>query len=460
MKKLILMITLISSLAQSQHITGKWNGLINVQGMELRLIFHITEKDAVYSTSLDSPDQKAYGFKASSTHFEDAILSIEIPKLNAKFKGKYSENSIKGTFYQASLAFPLTLSKKLIEKKTVFRPQEPKKPYHYYAEDVRFKGGDKNVQLAGTLTLPQKTGKFPVVVLISGSGPQNRDEAFMTHKPFLVLSDYLTKQGIAVLRYDDRGFAKSTGNHGKATTVDFSNDVRAAISYLKTRTEIDQKQIGLIGHSEGGLIAPMVASDTNVAFIVLLGAPGVPGDQIINKQVELISRSRGVDEKSIQREVAISIGLHKIFKQYANDKSFEIKLKDYLNNEISKINFVPKGMSQEDYVKMRITQFKKPWVKYFLTYDPSNALKKIKCPVLALNGEKDIQVTPENLLIIEKKIKQGGNNDVTIKEFPNMNHLFQTCKTGAMEEYTIIEETMSPLVLNEISNWIKNTLNE
>ncbi len=460
MKKLILGIVLISSLIQAQDIKGKWSGLLNVQGMELQLVFHITQNDTIHNVTLDSPDQKAYGIKASSTYFKDSILSIEIELLNAKFKGKYSANNIKGTFYQAAQSFPLNLSREVIKRKKLFRPQDPLKPYSYHSENVQFQGGEKNVELAGTLTLPNKEGKFPVVILISGSGPQNRDEEFMTHKPFLVISDFLTRKGMAVLRYDDRGFANSTGNHDKATTADFANDVRAAISYLKTRSEIDKKQIGLIGHSEGGLIAPMVASDTDIAFLVLLAAPGVPGNQIITKQVEMITRSQGMDERSIQREISISKGLCKIFKQYEKDESFEIRFSKYLNNEMAKMNFIPEGMSKEHYIKMQIEQFKKPWFRYFLNYDPANALKKIKCPLLALNGEKDVQVAPENLLIIENFVRQNGNNDVTIKEFFNMNHLFQICKTGAMEEYATIEQTISPLVLNKISNWIKSKLDE
>lgn len=445
---------LLPCLAQAQDITGKWNGILSVQGMELRLVFHISREDSTYEAKMDSPDEKAFGIPASAIHFENSTLNIEIAKLGVRYQGQYGSNGIEGIFYHSGQSFPLNLTRNLIEKKALFRPQEPKKPYPYFSEEVMFPSEGGKVELAGTLTLPDGKKKFPAAILITGSGPQNRDEEFMTHKPFLVLADHLTKSGIAVLRYDDRGFAQSTGNHGSATSADFANDVRAAFAYLKTRKEIDKKRIGLVGHSEGGLIAPIVATDTKVAFIVLLAAPGVSGGQILLKQVESIARSQGVDEESIQRELRISRGVFELFSQYGEDESFETRLKEYLHEVISNNNIVPEGMDEEEFIKIRVSQFRRPWMRYFLKYDPANSLKTIKCPVLALNGEKDVQVAPENLAVIEKAIRQGGNDNVTVKEFPDMNHLFQTCKTGAMEEYATIEQTIDPLVLEEISGWV------
>ncbi|MES2848990.1 MAG: alpha/beta fold hydrolase [Bacteroidota bacterium] len=403
---------------------------------------------------MDSPDEKAFGIPASKTDFEDSTLNIEIAKSGVRYRGEYGANVITGIFYQSGQSLPLTLTRNVIEKKTFIRPQEPKKPYPYLSEEVRFTSEEGKVELAGTLTMPKEKKKFSTVILITGSGPQNRDEEFMTHKPFLVLADHLTKNGIAVLRYDDRGFAQSTGKHGSATSADFANDVRAAIAYLKTRKDIDTSRIGLLGHSEGGLIAPMVAADTKVAFIVLLAAPGVSGSQVLLKQVELMGRVMGQDEEGLQKEVSLSQGVFNLFSQYGDDESFETRLKEYLDNFISVNKVIPEGMDKATFIKMQVSQFKKPWVRFFLKYDPVNSLKKIQCPVLALNGSKDIQVAPENLIAIEKAVRQGGNDKIQVKEFPGMNHLFQTCKTGAMDEYATIEETMDPLVLEQISDWL------
>ncbi|MDN5215794.1 alpha/beta fold hydrolase [Fulvivirgaceae bacterium BMA12] len=454
--KLILLALIIPLFTRAQDISGQWNGVLKVQGMELRLVFHITEEVSGYTATMDSPDQNATGIPVSSTSFENAALELKIDALNAGYTGVFEEgNGIKGTFRQAGQAFPLRLVRKKLEKKILRRPQEPKKPLPYYSEDVIFPGGDKGVELAGTLTLPEKEGQFPVAILISGSGPQNRNEEFMTHKPFLVLSDHLTRNGIAVLRYDDRGFASSTGNHGNATSEDFADDVRSAIAYLKTRKEINKKYIGLIGHSEGGLIAPMVAADTKVAFIVLLAGPGVSGDQILLKQIETIGRLRGADEKTLQEEINLTRGAFELIHQYREDESLEKRLTAYVSDAISKSNGVPEGVNKEDFISTQISRLTRPWMKYFLNYDPQVSLSQVKCPVLALNGEKDVQVTPGNLIVIESGVRKGGNSDVTIKEFSGMNHLFQTCKTGAMDEYATIEQTMDPVVLEEISNWIR-----
>lgn len=313
MRKLIVLMVLMLCLAQAQDIIGKWNGMLRAQRMELRLIFQITLHDSTYEAKMDSPDQNTFGIPASATTFKNSTLTVELAKIGTRYQSKPGPDGIEGTFYQLSQSFPLNLTKNLIEKKTLFRPQEPKKPYPYTSEDVKFSGDRGKIELAVTLTVPAGNEKVPVAILISGSGPQNRDEEFMTHKPFLVLADVLTQKGIAVLRYDDRGFGQSTGKHGSATSVDFANDVSAAIDYLKTRKEINQTRIGLIGHSEGGLIAPLVATDTQLDFMVLLAVSGVSGNQILLKQVELTGRVQGMDEESIQRELTFTRGICELF---------------------------------------------------------------------------------------------------------------------------------------------------
>ena len=280
----ILLISLLTSISlTAQDITGQWNGALKIQGTQLRLVFNVTKTDNGVSSTMDSPDQGAKGIPTTTTSFKNSILKITIASAKIEYEGTLGQdNIVVGTFKQGGQSFPMNLSKEVIEKEKLVRPQEPIKPYPYYSEDITFENKKAGINLAGTLTLPTKDGVFPVVILISGSGPQNRDEELLGHKPFLVLSDFLTKNGIAVLRYDDRGTAFSKGDFKTATSADFATDVESAIFYLKTRKEINKKKVGLIGHSEGGLIAPMVASKSkDVSFIVLLAGTGIQGDQIL-----------------------------------------------------------------------------------------------------------------------------------------------------------------------------------
>ena len=466
MKKVIFtVVTIITCLSvNGQAVTGDWYGVLKVQGMELRLVFHINESKNDYTATLDSPDQNAYGIPINSVSFENNLLTLKIDQLGAGYTGTLSsEGKINGTFNQGGQSFPLELSKQKQEKKVLSRPQEPKKPYPYHVEEVRFKSDGGKIELAGTLTLPEKEGSFPVAILISGSGPQNRDEEFMTHKPFLVLADHLTRNGIAVLRYDDRGFAESTGEHMSATSLDFAKDVEAAIDYLKSRKEINKKQIGLIGHSEGGLIAPIVAANSkDVDFIVLLAGPGVSGDQILLQQVGLIGKTAGLSDAYIQNEKKVAQGVFDIVIKYKDPNLRERELKKYYEKVFTDFPEVVKnsGMKKEDLINLNVAQTKRAWYKYFIEYDPAISLQKVQCPVLAVNGSKDVQVAPENLVAIKKALENGDNKNFTVKEFPDMNHLFQVCKTGAINEYATIEQTMSPLVLEEVSGWIINQLNE
>ena len=388
MKKttLFLLSVLTAATLYAQDISGQWNGVLNVQGTQLRLVFHIDKTATGYSATMDSPDQGAAGIPATSTTFENANLKIEIANVRIEYTGELKENNVVGTFKQAGQSFPMDLLREEIAKKAVFRPQEPVKPYPYYSEDVKFENKKDHVTLAGTLSLPKKEGKFPVVLLITGSGPQNRDEELLGHKPFLVLSDYLTKNGIAVLRYDDRGTAGSTGDFNTATSLDFASDVEAAVPYLKTRKEI----------------------------------------------FDLVKKSSDTD-----------------------------KLKTDLTNYIKQIlKSVPEAQKQQNmpedaFVKLQVDQLSSPWMQYFIKYDPAIILEKVKCPVLAVNGEKDLQVPPKvNLESIKTGLKKGGNKKVTIKEFPNLNHLFQECKTGAPDEYAEIEQTFSPVALEDITKWV------
>jgi len=340
-------------------------------------------------------------------------------------------------------------------KNTLNRPQEPVKPYPYYEEEVVFINKKDSISLSGTLTLPSKNGKFPVVILISGSGPQDRNETFMTHKPFLVIADHLTRKGIAVLRYDDRGFGKSTGDHDSATTKDFATDVLSAINYLKSRTDIDSKKIGLVGHSEGGIIAPLAANQTeDISFIVLLASTGIPGSELILQQAKAFRPFSVPDEDAFEKFVRKTIEIASSDKAIVSIKS---ELTEHYNSYLPPI-LLPLGVNNDqisEAIAQEIEASIKPWKRYFYSYNPADEIEKLCIPVLSLNGNKDTQVTAKiNQNGIRNALIKGKNKNYKVLELENLNHLFQECKTGDIKEYHKIEQTISPIALKEISNWL------
>jgi pimeloyl-ACP methyl ester carboxylesterase len=448
----------VAKCAFGQDITGSWNGVLKIQGVQLRIAFNVSKTENGYTATMDSPDQNAKGIPVTSVTFENSNLKLAATALRMEYEGILKpEGIIEGTFKQAGLSVPLNLSREVVEKKEVIRPQEPKKPYPYVEEELTFRNSEAGITLAGTLTLPKKEGVFPVVVLITGSGAQNRNEELMGHKPFLVIADILTRNGIAVLRFDDRGTAASEGNFRTATSNDFATDVKAAVDYLMTRKEINKKEIGLIGHSEGGIIAPMVAnSSKNVAFIVLLAGTGIPGDQLLLLQQELIGKASGTDERFLKEAKDINSVVFEMMKKSNSTDQLKADLTEFVKKKIKESPDKPDGISEDSIVMTQVSQLISPWMLNFIKYDPAPALSKVKCPVLALNGAKDLQVPPkENLEAIQQALAKGGNKKVTAIELPGLNHLFQECKTGAPAEYGEIEQTISPVALNEILNWIK-----
>lgn len=451
---------LIANMLSGQDITGQWNGILKVQGTQLRVVFNIKKTENGFISTMDSPDQGAKGIPVTYTNFENPTLKLSVSNLGIEYLGSLNKDDvIVGNFKQGGISFPLNLSRKMVTKEKLARPQEPVKLYSYYEEEVTIKNTKAGISLAGTLTLPSKEGVFPSVVLITGSGPQNRDEEIMGHKPFLVLSDFLTKNGIAVLRFDDRGTASSTGNFKTATTLDFASDVEAAVAYLKTRKEINKKKIGLIGHSEGGIIAPMVAcSSKDIAFIVLLAGSGIPGDQLLLLQQELIGKDSHISDAGLKTVKTINKGAFEIVAKSTSTEQLKADLTNYIK-QVLKDNaegIKPKGLSQDEFIKMQVDQLSSPWMQFFIRYNPAGALAKVKCPVLALNGEKDLQVPPkENLEAIKNALAKGENKNVTIVELPGLNHLFQECKTGSPSEYATIEQTFSPIALAQILKWIQ-----
>jgi len=460
MKKSFLVLTALLGIfaSRGQEISGTWNGVLEVQGIQLPLVIHIVKGDPGFTGTMDSPDQGATDIEITSLSFIDSNLEFEVAPMAIVYSGALNKDgTIEGTFTQMGQSLPLDFSRDPVAKKKLLRPQEPKAPYPYYSEEVSIPNQGSGLTLSGTLTLPSENGTFPVVVLISGSGAQNRDEEVFGHKPFLVLSDYLTRHGIGVLRYDDRGTAKSTGDHATATSEDLATDVTSAVAFLKSRAEVDPGKIGLIGHSEGGLIAPMVASKSkDIAFMVLLAGPGISGYDILMLQSELIRKASGVSGDALKKEMDLTRGALDLVRTVEDPAELRKDLQQYFIQAFEKDpEQVPQGMSVEDIVSTQADALSSPWMQYFMRYDPAPALQQVKCPVLALNGEMDLQVPSQvNLQAIEKHLKAGGNSDVTVQELSGLNHLFQNSATGSPGEYAALEETFAPAALKEISDWI------
>lgn len=431
---------------------GVWQGALTGNGMRLRLQLHVSHDDhKQLVAALDSPDQGVSGLPANKVTEKDAVFHFEIPVVNGVYEGTLiaAKNTITGTWTQNGVKQNLDFqrSDRLLE---LVRPQNPVKPYPYREEELTFPNEQAKISLAGTLTIPPGQGPFPAAVLICGSGPHDRDESLAGHRPFLVLADHLTRKGIAVLRFDKRGVGKSSGKYDQATAEDFAADAVAALVYLKTRKEIDAKKMGLIGHSEGGIIAPMAATHSqDVAWIVLLAAPGLKGEDLLLLQSQAILRTAGVNEGEISRTLAFNKQSYALVRQEKDPTALQAKLNELVQSTSTGAALPPNALQSQ--MRLLIS----PWFRSFIDYDPVPALQKTACPVLALNGEKDLQVPPgENLPKIKKALEDGGNKDSQATELPGLNHLFQHGPTGAPTEYGAIEETMAPEALNAISDWI------
>ncbi len=447
------------SQTDSSAIPGTWQGLLKVSGFELHIVFSVKDTLGQLTSTLDSPDQNAYGIKVDSTSFKNDSVYFGIPSIKGFFDGIFQGDSIPGTWHQGGSAWPLIL-KKTEKAEGPKRTQVPQKPYPYNEEEVTFVDKEAGIELAGTLTFPKEDGPFPAVVLVTGSGPQDRDETLLGHKPFLVLADYLTKQGIAVLRYDDRGVGKSAGNFSTATTQDFVDDALAAVKYLENRKDIRRDETGIIGHSEGGLIAPLAAvKSSDVNFIVLMAGTGVTGRKILIEQSALIEKSMGMSEEKIESGTELAKKFYDIVENEKDSAAAAEKIKTVFGNYYTSLDSTEKkefGNDPETVFNQQAKTLLTPWFRFFLTYDPKPTLEKVKVPVLAINGENDLQVPPQqNLPIIEEALKEGENKDFKVIEIPKLNHLFQTSETGAPTEYSKIEETISPKALEIIGNWIK-----
>ncbi len=438
---------------------GIWLGTLKAGVIELKMAFDISkDKDDKLTAKFYSLDQTKEAIPVKGVTFADGKLALDLSDLGAKYDGTLNDkgDAISGEFVQSGMTMKLDVTR--VEKLPVAnRPQTPKAPFPYPSEDVTFENKIAKFELAGTLTLPKGDGPFPAVVLVSGSGPQDRDETLFDHKPFLVLADHFAKNGIACLRYDDRGTHKSKGKFVDATSADFATDASAAVTYLKGRKEIDAKRIGICGHSEGGIIAPLVAAEhpQDVAFIVLLAGPGVSGDRILFQQA--FDFSKQLDPKTDEKEVKESIdAIMPVLRAAKTTDEAKEKLTDVMKGLIAKEKDEKKRAEAEKAVPASVGRLADPWMRWFACHDPAPTLEKVTCPVLAVNGEKDVQVkAKDNLEAIESALKKGGNKTFKCVEFKGLNHLFQPSKTGQVSEYGNIEETMAPEVLKTLTQWIK-----
>ena len=411
-KSFIILFVLVALTGQAQvnsttALLGSWSGKLKVGAMSLTIVLHLDQVDGNVKVSLDSPDQGAKGIPASKEYLSDDSVAVKIVSLGATYRARLKDGKLDGTFSQSGMSFPLEMSKGIAEVK---RPQMPKAPYPYETEEVTFRNEADGATLSGTLTWPvgyNKNQKPVMVLFVSGSGQQNRDEEVMNHKPFLVIADYLARQGIATLRYDDRATGKSVGGDVKnATTADFSRDALAGIDFLRSKKAFSK--VGILGHSEGGSIAFMLGSQKKVDFIVSLAGPTVKGDTLLATQ----------------------------------------------SNRILSLSGQPATMTVEKY-RQTVATMNQPWLNWFNDYDPTNDIRQIRCPIFALNGNRDCQVISTLCLPALRRLLQPSKKHL-IKEYPSLNHLFQHCTTGLPDEYSQIEETISPEVLQDIAQWINS----
>jgi alpha/beta superfamily hydrolase len=459
MKKLLITLAcaLIAGGSFAQSITGDWYGALNIGNHPFRLTFHISKTGDGYTTLMDSPDQGGFGLATDKTTFIANKIVIEAGQYGISYTGTFLPDSNKIVGKQ-NPNMPLVLTHTPIASVHPVRPQDPK-DFPYKQEEVTFTNPKGGNQLAGTLTTPSN-GKFSkIVVLITGSGPQNRNEELMNHRPFLVWSDWLTRHGIAVLRYDDRGTFKSTGYFDQATTADFANDAEAAVSYIKSRPDLNQAAIGLMGHSEGGMIAPMVASRNKaVKFVVMLAGPGVAIDQLMLKQNADQLQLMGGTPDAIKSTTDINIKIYTAVKdnQSLPAQAFGVKL-DTLFRQI--IRALPKDQQTQinidDFAKSQAAKINTPWMRYFLVANPADYLTRVNCPLLAINGSLDKQVNSiANLAAIKADMQIAGNKNYETVELEGLNHLFQKVSTGAVAEYEQTAETVNPAALQKVLDWI------
>ena len=454
--------TLIPDGVPGEGLEGIWLGVLNPGTLNLRLLFKISKSgDGTLTGTVDSIDQGAEGLKISRIRVDGNSVQLKLKEPVAEFLGAISEDGsqITGEWRQGSGVLPLVI-KRQERVPDITRPQDPKKPYPYDEIEVAFMNQTAVVKFAGTLTLPRSKHPVPAVLLVSGSGPQDRNETLMGHRPFLVLADYLTRRGIGVLRVDDRGVGGSTGSVFESTMEDFASDALAGVKFLKGREEIDPARIGILGHSEGAIVAPLAAAmSQDVAFIVLVAAPGLVGEELLYLQSAAMMRAMGMGKDPIEQNRALQERLFTVVKAEKNHDTAVDKLLEIQQEHFSGLTDQEKqarGYLGEAAIKAQSKMRLTPWFRHFLTFDPAPRLRKVKCPVLVVTGEHDLQVPPaENMPAIGEALKAAGNKDYKLVELPGLNHLLQTSETGLPAEYSKIKETIAPAALETIGVWIE-----
>jgi len=468
MKKYILALLFLSFRLSlfSQNISGDWYGLLKAPTSSIRIIFHIVLDSNRYLSTMDIPEQGAKRLLMDSTMISDGHVRLKMSAYTIYYNGTYyaDSNIIKGIFNQGAFSIPLNLSRTPIKAPEVpARPQDPIS-FPYKQEEVVFKNPKSSNSLSGTLTIPTETKPGKLIILLAGSGPNNRNEelgAGINHRPFLVWSDFLTRNGYAVLRFDKRGIGKSTGDYGSAKTSDFASDAQAAIDFVQSRPDLKGLSLGLMGHSEGGILAPLLASrNPSVKFVVMLAGPGVPLSQLMIKQRGDFIKLSGGDEKAVKSSDSLFGKIYTCMNANKAISTQELYSKLFTIIAQSIKNEQGNGQSEE-----KIQQTAKaytnaltssPWLREFISYQPDTYLSKLKCPVLALNGTLDYQVdATENLNGIKTSLEKAGNTNYEIDPMPNLNHLFQKAKTGSLSEYSQIPETVDPEALNKVLSWIQ-----
>lgn len=454
MKRIMVFIRLVclsmglTGTAFAQDIAGEWKGFWKTESLSMRVGLHVVQGNAGYEAKLDLLDQGAKGLPLSAFACVDSSVTFKLK--TSEYNGRLqSDGRILGHFLGQGASSPMDFER---GEWIINRPQEPKPPFPYAIEDVTYpNAAAADVTLAATLTIPAQATPYPAVILITGSGANNRDEEIMTHKPFWVIADYLSRHGVAVLRFDDRGVGKSTGNHVMATSADFATDALAAVTYLQGRKDLNISKIGLMGHSEGGLIGPIAAAESDaVDFLVLLAGTGVRGDKLLAEQSSLIMRANGTPEEEISKVREINEDIYTIILKSKTIRQAKGKIEKRLQKAAKTDSTLT-----DQAIKAAVSQINNVWFRYFLKHDPAPVLQQVGCPVLAVNGEKDIQVPAKmNLDAIAAALKVGGNQDVTVQAFPGLNHLFQHCQTCTISEYALLEESFAPEVLEVVGKWI------
>ncbi len=435
-------------------LDGTWRASLHRDAATLPLILHDRTSRAGTRAALDSPDLGAFGLVVESLERSGDALRFRVPAADVSFAGTLAAGGERFSGRWSRTGQPeaeVVFTRDTAAPGPAKRTQWPITPHGYRAEDVAFANSSaRGVTLAGTLTIPEGPGRFPAAVLITGSGLQDRDETIAGHHPFAVLADHLSRHGIAVLRVDDRGMGRSTGDPMRATSADFATDTEAAVRYLLGRREIDPAAVGLIGHSEGGLIGPLAAlAEPRVAFLVMLAGPGTSTMQLMLSQARRLGPSMGRSAEAIERDATVRSAILRAVHDAPDSDHAIARVRALLTPEALRALGITEA--QRDAVAQA---FSGPWMHYFLRYDASAVLPRLRIPVLALGGSLDLQVpAAENLAAIRAALAR--NPDATVRELSGLNHLFQTARTGAVSEYEQLPETFAPIALDAISDWIR-----